>query len=65
MFGELEFWFALIKVVTIVALILAGLAVIVLHVGALGATAGFANLWSHGGFLPVRHARRCCSRCRS
>ena len=22
------------------------------HVGALGATAGFANLWSHGGFLP-------------
>ena len=51
-FGELEFWFALIKVVTIVALILAGLAVIVLHVGSLGPTAGFANLWSHGGFLP-------------
>jgi amino acid transporter, AAT family len=51
-FGELEFWFALIKVVTIVALIVAGLAVIVFHVGALGAGAGFANLWSHGGFLP-------------
>jgi AAT family amino acid transporter len=51
-FGELEFWFALIKVVTIVALIVAGLAVIVLHVGSLGPTAGFANLWSHGGFLP-------------
>jgi amino acid transporter, AAT family len=51
-FGELEFWFALIKVVTIVALILAGLAVIVFHVGDLGASAGFANLWSHGGFLP-------------
>ena len=51
-FGELEFWFALIKVVTIVALILAGLAVIVFHVGALGATASFSNLWSHGGFLP-------------
>src|SRR5437016_4285694 len=51
-FGELEFWFALIKVLTIVALILAGLAVIVLHVGELGATASFANLWSHGGFLP-------------
>ncbi|HXO64779.1 MAG TPA: amino acid permease [Steroidobacteraceae bacterium] len=51
-FGELEFWFALIKVVTIVGLILAGLAVIFFHLGALGATAGFANLWSHGGFLP-------------
>ncbi|HET7755767.1 MAG TPA: amino acid permease [Steroidobacteraceae bacterium] len=51
-FGELEFWFALIKVVTIVALILAGLAVIVFHLGDLGATASFANLWSHGGFLP-------------
>src|SRR5690348_8043243 len=34
-FGELEFWFALIKVVTIVALILAGLGVIVFHVGEL------------------------------
>ena len=51
-FGELEFWFALIKVATIVALILAGLGVILLHVGSLGAGAGFANLWSHGGFLP-------------
>jgi amino acid transporter, AAT family len=52
MFGELEFWFALIKVVTIVALIAAGLAVIVFHVGDLGAGASFSNLWSHGGFLP-------------
>ncbi|MGH8277304.1 MAG: amino acid permease, partial [Steroidobacteraceae bacterium] len=51
-FGELEFWFALIKVVTIVALIVAGLAVIVFHLGDLGASASFANLWSHGGLLP-------------
>ena len=51
-FGELEFWFALIKVVTIVALIAAGLFVIVFHVGALAPGAGFSNLWSHGGFLP-------------
>lgn len=51
-FGELEFWFALIKVVTIVALIIAGLTVIFLHVGELGATASFANLHTHGGFLP-------------
>jgi AAT family amino acid transporter/D-serine/D-alanine/glycine transporter len=51
-FGELEFWFALIKVVTIVALIVAGLAVIVLHTGSLGSGASFTNLWSHGGLLP-------------
>jgi AAT family amino acid transporter/D-serine/D-alanine/glycine transporter len=52
-FGELEFWFALIKVVTIVALILAGITVIAFHVGELGPTASFANLWSQGGFLPL------------
>ena len=51
-FGELEFWFALVKVVTIVALILAGLAVIFFHVGTLGQTASFANLWSNDGFMP-------------
>lgn len=51
-FGELEFWFALIKIVTIVALIVAGVTIIVFDVGDLGATASFANLWSHGGLLP-------------
>src|SRR5207302_2028678 len=52
MFGELAFWFALIKVVTIVGLIVSGVVVIVFHVGDLGAGASFSNLWSHGGFLP-------------
>jgi amino acid transporter, AAT family len=51
-FGEMEFWFALIKIAMIVMLIVGGLAVILFHVGDLGATAGFSNLWSHGGFLP-------------
>jgi len=51
-YGELEFWFALLKVITIVVLIVSGLAVIFFHIGALGATASFANLWSHQGFLP-------------
>jgi AAT family amino acid transporter/D-serine/D-alanine/glycine transporter len=52
-FGELEFWFALVKVVTIVALILIGLGVILLHYGSFAATASFSNLWSHdGGFFP-------------
>src|SRR5262245_61801005 len=51
-FGEMEFWFALIKVAMIVMLIVGGLAIIFFHVGDLGASAGFSNLWSHGGFLP-------------
>lgn len=51
-FGELEFWFALIKILTIVALIVAGLVMIVFGVGELGPTASFSNLWSHDGFLP-------------
>jgi amino acid transporter, AAT family len=51
-FGELEFWFALIKVVTILALIVGGLVIIVFKVGDLGSSASFSNLWSHGGFLP-------------
>jgi AAT family amino acid transporter len=51
-YGELEFWFALLKVITIVGLIVAGLAVILFKLGALGSTASFANLWSHGGFMP-------------
>ncbi|PWT90769.1 MAG: proline-specific permease ProY, partial [Proteobacteria bacterium] len=51
-FGEMEFWFALIKVAMIVMLIVGGLIVIFFRVGDLGATAGFSNLWSHGGFLP-------------
>jgi amino acid transporter, AAT family len=51
-FGELEFWFALIKIVTIVGLIVGGLAVIFFHFGSLGSTAGFSNLWSHQGFMP-------------
>jgi amino acid transporter, AAT family len=51
-FGEMEFWFALIKVAMIIMLIVGGLTVILFHVGDLGATAGFSNLWSHGGLLP-------------
>lgn len=51
-YGELEFWFALIKVLTIVSLIVGGVIVIVFNVGDLGQTAAFSNLWSHGGLLP-------------
>ena len=51
-FGELEFWFALMKVLTILALIVAGIGVIVFHFGDFGSQASFSNLWTHGGFMP-------------
>ena len=50
-YGALEFWFAMIKVVTIVLMIILGLLVIVLGVGNHGHPIGFSNLWSHGGFF--------------
>jgi AAT family amino acid transporter/D-serine/D-alanine/glycine transporter len=52
-FGELEFWFALVKVVTIIAMLAIGLSVIFFDIGELGQTAGFSNLVNHGGFFPT------------
>jgi AAT family amino acid transporter len=52
LFGEFEFWFALIKVVTIVGMIILGLVIIVFGVTAMGKSASFTNLWTHGGFFP-------------
>ena len=52
-FGELEFWFALIKIVAIIALIAAGVAIIIFgfgieHHDQMGPQA----LFDHGGFFP-------------
>ena len=52
LFGEVEFWFSLIKVMTIVAVIIIGLLIIIFKIGGLGKTASFTNLWTHGGFFP-------------
>lgn len=51
-FGELEFWFTLIKIVTIVAMIIGGLYLIVFGVSIGGYQPGFHNLFDHGGFAP-------------
>ncbi|MGO4781182.1 amino acid permease, partial [Lysobacter sp. 2RAB21] len=51
-YGEFEFWFAMIKVVTIVVMILAGLGMIVFGFGNHGVATGISNLWAHGGFFP-------------
>lgn len=49
-FGEIEYWFAIIKVVTIVVFILVGLGLI-FGLGPARAI-GFSNLTAHGGFFP-------------
>lgn len=52
LFGEFEFWFALIKVVTILAMIAFGLYMIFTGSRVGTTTATFANLWVHEGFFP-------------
>jgi aromatic amino acid transport protein AroP len=49
-FGEMEFWFAIIKVVAVVGMIVFG--VYLLASGNAGPEATVANLWQHGGFFP-------------
>ncbi len=51
-FGELEFWFAMVKVVAIIFMIVLGLGLILFGLGNGGDAIGFSNLWSHGGFMP-------------
>ncbi|WP_165679721.1 amino acid permease, partial [Metapseudomonas otitidis] len=51
-FGEFEFWFALIKIVTIIALVVAGAGMILFGIGNGGIATGISNLWTHGGFMP-------------
>lgn len=51
-FGEFEFWFALIKVVTIVMMIIVGVVMIVTGLGNGGHPIGISNLWINGGFMP-------------
>ncbi|MBJ7312414.1 amino acid permease [Rugamonas sp. CCM 8940] len=49
-FGEMEFWFAIIKVVAIVGMIVFGAYLLIS--GDAGPQASIANLWQHGGFFP-------------
>lgn len=51
-FGELEFWFALIKVVTILALIAIGIVLLVIGFKTDTGTVTLNNLWEHGGWFP-------------
>ncbi|MEB7657423.1 amino acid permease [Mammaliicoccus vitulinus] len=51
-FGEFEFWFAMIKVVTIILMIVAGFGLIFFGLGNGGNAIGLGNLTEHGGFFP-------------
>lgn len=50
-FGEFEFWFALIKIITIVLMIFAGIGLIFFGLGNGGDAIGLSNLWANGGFF--------------
>ncbi|MFI1253334.1 amino acid permease [Streptomyces netropsis] len=52
LFGELEFWFSMVKVTAIIGMILIGIGVITVGFSDAGDTATFTNLWSHSGFFP-------------
>ncbi|HEY4539686.1 MAG TPA: amino acid permease [Faecalibacter sp.] len=50
LFGEAEFWFSIIKVVAIIAMILFGGYLLISGTG--GEQATIQNLWNNGGFFP-------------
>ena len=54
LFGEIEFWFALIKIVAILALIVVAVVMVVMGFTAPDRhTPTVTNLWSDGGFFPT------------
>lgn len=52
LFGEMEFWFALIKIVAILLLIIVGVFMIIKGFSTNAGASSFANLWKHGGWFP-------------
>ncbi|MGG5171366.1 amino acid permease [Pseudarthrobacter sp. J1738] len=51
-FGEMEFWFALIKVVALVGFLLVGIYFVVFGTPVEGQQVGFSLITDHGGFFP-------------
>ncbi len=52
-FGETEFWFALVKIIAIIALVIVGFGMVAMGtIDEEGTAAAVSNLWSHGGFFP-------------
>ena len=54
LFGEMEFWFALVKIIAIVVLIAVGLWMIFTgFTSDAGTVASFSHIWDHGGIFPT------------
>lgn len=53
LFGEMESWFAMVKVVAILALIAVGLYLVVIGYKTRSSIASFSNLVKYGGFFPT------------
>ncbi|WP_051711162.1 amino acid permease [Streptomyces sp. NRRL S-350] len=51
-FGEIEFWFSMVKVTAIIGMILIGVGVLTLGFSKAGDTASISHLWQNGGFFP-------------
>ncbi|PRH77239.1 proline-specific permease ProY [Streptomyces solincola] len=52
LFGELEFWFSMVKVTAIVGMILICAGILTIGFSDAGDTASMTMLWSEGGFFP-------------
>jgi AAT family amino acid transporter len=52
LFGELEFWFSMVKVTALIGMIVIGLGVLTFGFSAAGDTAAVSNLWAFDGFFP-------------
>ena len=53
LFGELESWFSMIKVLAILALIITGLILLIMHAKIDSRTVSLSNLVTYGGFFPT------------
>ncbi|MFD2472195.1 amino acid permease [Amycolatopsis silviterrae] len=53
LFGELEFWFSVVKVLAIVVFLVTALGLVFTGANIGGTTAGVHNLTNHGGFFPA------------
>jgi AAT family amino acid transporter len=52
LFGEIEFWFSMVKVTALIGMIVIGLGVLTFGFSSAGDTASVANLWQFDGFFP-------------
>ncbi|MFI9394770.1 amino acid permease [Streptomyces bauhiniae] len=52
LFGELEFWFSMVKVTAIIGMILICVGILTIGFSDAGDTASVSHLWNDGGFFP-------------